>query len=57
MGKRNILTIFGALMKEKFTVTAALPYANGPIHLGHIAGVYLPANIFVRFLQKFQTHH
>ena len=38
-------------MKEKFTVTAALPYANGPIHLGHIAGVYLPANIFVRFLR------
>ena len=51
MGKRNILTIFEALMKEKFTVTAALPYANGPIHLGHIAGVYLPANIFVRFLR------
>ena len=38
-------------MKEKFTVTAALPYANGPIHLGHIAGVYLPADIFVRFLR------
>jgi len=38
-------------MKDKFTVTAALPYANGPIHLGHIAGVYLPADIFVRFLR------
>ena len=38
-------------MKEKFTVTAALPYANGPLHLGHIAGVYLPADIFVRFLR------
>ena len=38
-------------MKQKFTVTAALPYANGPIHLGHIAGVYLPADIFVRFLR------
>lgn len=30
-------------------VTAALPYANGPIHLGHLAGAYLPADIFVRF--------
>jgi hypothetical protein len=29
----------------KFTVTAALPYANGPLHLGHIAGVYLPADM------------
>ena len=37
--------------KEKFTVTAALPYANGPLHLGHVAGVYLPADIFVRFLR------
>lgn len=37
--------------KQKYTVTAALPYANGPLHLGHVAGVYLPADIFVRFLQ------
>lgn len=37
---------------SKFTVTAALPYANGPLHLGHVAGVYLPADIFVRFLRK-----
>jgi methionyl-tRNA synthetase len=37
--------------KTKFTVTAALPYANGPLHLGHVAGVYLPADIFVRFLR------
>lgn len=36
-------------MKEKFLVTSALPYANGPVHLGHIAGAYLPADIFVRF--------
>lgn len=36
---------------SKFTVTAALPYANGPLHLGHVAGVYLPADIFVRFLR------
>jgi methionyl-tRNA synthetase len=36
-------------MKNRLLVTAALPYANGFIHLGHIAGAYLPADIFVRF--------
>src|SRR6188768_2718612 len=30
-------------------VTAALPYANGPVHIGHLAGCYLPADIFVRY--------
>jgi methionyl-tRNA synthetase len=40
------------MSKSKFTVTAALPYANGPLHLGHVAGVYLPADIFVRFLRQ-----
>ncbi|MFN5846385.1 MAG: class I tRNA ligase family protein, partial [Flavobacteriia bacterium] len=30
------------MSKTKYTVTAALPYANGPLHLGHVAGVYLP---------------
>lgn len=39
------------MSKRAFTVTAALPYANGPLHLGHIAGVYLPADVFVRFLR------
>ena len=34
---------------SRFTVTAALPYANGPIHIGHLAGVYIPADIFVRY--------
>ena len=34
---------------KKFTITAALPYANGPLHLGHVAGVYLPSDIFSRF--------
>lgn len=34
---------------RKILVTAALPYANGPIHLGHLAGAYLPADIFVRY--------
>lgn len=39
------------MKKAAYTVTAALPYANGPLHLGHVAGVYLPADIFVRFLK------
>jgi methionyl-tRNA synthetase len=39
------------MSKEKYTVCAALPYANGPLHLGHIAGVYLPSDIFTRFLR------
>ena len=39
------------MTKDKYTVTAALPYANGPLHLGHVAGVYLPSDIFVRFLR------
>jgi methionyl-tRNA synthetase len=37
------------LKKEKIIVTSALPYANGPIHLGHLSGAYLPADIFVRY--------
>ncbi len=40
-----------SMKKASYTVTAALPYANGPLHLGHVAGVYLPADIFVRFLR------
>lgn len=35
--------------REKILVTSALPYANGPLHLGHIAGAYLPADVFVRY--------
>jgi methionyl-tRNA synthetase len=34
---------------RRILVTSALPYANGPIHLGHLAGAYLPADIYVRF--------
>lgn len=37
--------------KKRYTITAALPYANGPLHLGHLAGAYLPADIFVRYLK------
>ena len=36
---------------KRFTVTAALPYTNGPIHIGHLAGVYVPADIYVRYLR------
>ena len=32
-------------------VTAALPYANGPVHIGHLAGCYLPSDIYVRYLR------
>ncbi len=34
---------------KRYTITAALPYANGPVHIGHLAGVYVPADIFVRY--------
>ena len=37
---------------ERYLVTSALPYANGRIHVGHIAGAYLPADIYVRFLRS-----
>lgn len=37
---------------SKYLITSALPYANGPIHFGHIAGAYLPADIFTRFLRQ-----
>ena len=36
---------------KRYTVTAALPYANGPVHLGHLAGVYIPADIYARYLR------
>ena len=38
-------------MKKRFTVTSALLYANGPLHIGHIAGAYLPSDIYVRYLK------
>ena len=41
-------------MKEykRYLVTSALPYANGPVHIGHLAGVYIPSDIYVRYLRK-----
>ena len=38
-------------MPKRYTVTAALPYTNGPIHIGHLAGVYVPADIYSRYLR------
>ena len=38
-------------MPKRYTITAALPYTNGPIHIGHLAGVYIPADIYARYLR------
>ena len=37
---------------ERYTITSALPYANGPVHIGHLAGVYVPADIYARYLRS-----
>ena len=37
---------------KRYTLTAALPYTNGPIHIGHLAGVYIPADIYARYLRN-----
>lgn len=37
---------------KRHTITSALPYANGPIHIGHLAGVYVPADIYARYLRS-----
>ncbi len=39
------------LSADRFTITAALPYTNGPVHIGHLAGVYVPADIYTRYLR------
>ena len=36
---------------NRYLITAALPYANGPVHIGHLAGVYIPADIYARYLR------
>lgn len=38
-------------LHNRYTITSALPYANGPLHIGHLAGAYIPADIFVRYLR------
>jgi methionyl-tRNA synthetase len=35
----------------RYLVTAALPYANGPLHIGHLSGAYLPADVYARYLR------
>ena len=42
---------FQMIMPKRYTITAALPYTNGPVHIGHLAGVYVPADIYARFLR------
>lgn len=37
---------------KRYLITAALPYANGPLHIGHLAGVYVPADVYVRYLKE-----
>src|SRR3989304_2585146 len=46
LNKRGVWLIY-----DKFVVTAALPYSNGEIHLGHVVSTYLPADVFARFLR------
>ena len=36
---------------KRYLLTAALPYANGPVHIGHLAGCYLPADIYARYMR------
>jgi methionyl-tRNA synthetase len=50
--QKSLITIF-ALMSEpkRYTITAALPYANGPLHIGHLAGAYIAADIYARYLR------
>lgn len=42
---------YKSIMSKRYTITAALPYTNGPIHIGHLAGVYVPADIYARYLR------
>ena len=39
------------LFPKRYTITAALPYANGPLHIGHLAGAYLSSDIYARYLR------
>ena len=47
----RILTILMIENPKRYTITAALPYTNGPIHIGHLAGVYVPSDIYARYLR------
>lgn len=48
----RLLIEFMAKEYKRHTITAALPYANGPVHIGHLAGVYVPADIYARYLRS-----
>ena len=50
-GEKSLSLHITKLKTTKITVTSALPYANGPVHIGHLAGVYVPADIYVRYLR------
>jgi methionyl-tRNA synthetase len=52
---QNSLPVGGDGGFKRYLVTAALPYANGPIHIGHMAGVYIPADIYVRYQRAKKT--
>lgn len=51
INKTNRNTVLTDKIFKRYTITSALPYANGPLHIGHLAGAYLPADIFVRHLR------
>ncbi len=46
------MTLNNIRKHKRTTITAALPYANGPVHIGHLAGVYIPADIYARYLRQ-----
>lgn len=48
---QNLLIIYMLENPKRYTITAALPYTNGPIHIGHLAGVYVPSDIYARYLR------
>ena len=50
-GKEQLYIFVAMSNWKRYTITAALPYANGPKHIGHLAGAYLPADIYVRYLK------
>ncbi len=39
-------------LPKRYLITSALPYANGPLHIGHLAGVYVPSDIYTRYLRR-----
>lgn len=48
---QNLLFYYMSENPKRYTITAALPYTNGPIHIGHLAGVYVPSDIYARYLR------